>query len=33
MAEKLANENVLRDGFDNELRVHARRFGELFALK
>jgi hypothetical protein len=33
VAEKLAEENLLRDGLGDELREHARRFRETFVLK
>lgn len=33
VAEKLAEENLLRDGLGDELRKHARRFRETFVLK
>lgn len=33
VADKLATENLLRDGLGDELREHARRFRETFVLK
>ncbi len=33
VAEKLSEENLLRDGLGDELRKHARRFRETFVLK
>jgi hypothetical protein len=33
VADKLAAENLLRDGLGDELRAHARRFRETFVLK
>ena len=33
VADRLAEENLLRDGLGDDLRAHARRFRETFVLK